>query len=101
MSFVVISTVKYPDALKSQVQTAGHAIVAMAKRQPGIVSITFSQARDTSQTLMHWEWNSEDHHNTFMNSEAWKTTMQQLAATFSAPGIEFSVATYDRLDLPS
>jgi hypothetical protein len=53
MSFVAVSKVKYPQALKKEVQGVGLAMVLIAEQQPGFISIAFHQSTTSSETMMY------------------------------------------------
>lgn len=97
MSFVATSKVKYPKALKADIQSFGMSMLPLAKSQPGFVSISFHQSTDGDETMMYWEWETKAHHEACMKSPDWLALMETSSGLFQSDGVEFSLATYDRL----
>ena len=97
MSFVAISKVKFPEALKEQVQAVGLKMIPVAKRQPGFISIAFHQATDAHETMMYWEWQKEANHMACMQSEDWAGIMADSGDLFQTEGVEFSIQTYEKI----
>jgi len=97
MTFVAISKVSFPDSLREQVQSAGRAMIPIARQQPGFIGVAFHQSLDASQTMMYWEWESQSDHHACMQSEEWTTIMQDFGAVFSQENVEFSIETFEKL----
>lgn len=97
MSFVAVSKVKYPEALKKEIQDVGLAMIPIAKRQPGFISIAFHQSNTSNETMMVWEWESGAAHEACMASTDWQAVMEKSAPLFETEGTLFSLETFDRL----
>ena len=97
MSFVAISKVKYPIALKEAIHAVGLNMIPIAKRQPGFISIAFHQAHDKNETMMYWQWQSEQDHKACMQSKDWQAIMDISASLFLSEEVEFSVETFEKL----
>lgn len=97
MSFVAVSKVKYPKVLKKEIQDVGHAMIPIAKSQPGFISIAFHQATEANETMMYWEWDSQAAHEACMASADWQAIMEKSRPLFEAEGTAFSLETFERL----
>lgn len=97
MSFVAVSKVKYPEALKKEIQDVGRAMIPTAKRQPGFISIAFHQSTASNETMMYWEWESQADHEACMACADWQAVMEKSKTLFEAEGVAFSLETFDRL----
>lgn len=97
MSFVAISKVSYPIELQEKVQSVGLAMVPIAKKQPGFVSVAFHQSVDKNETMMYWEWQSKADHEACMQSKDWSNIMERTGALFESKGVEYSLEAYDRI----
>ncbi len=97
MSFVVISKVKYPEMLKEEIHSFGIRMLPVAKAQPGFISISFHQSMDQNETMMYWEWNTPLDHEACMKSSDWNDLMVKSGELFQSEGVEFSMASYERL----
>ncbi len=98
MSFVAISRVTYPTALKEQIQAVGLKMLPVAKAQPGLIHIAFHQSCDKNETMMYWEWQSKSDHEACMQSKDWTDITNSSEALFKSEGVTFSLQTYERLD---
>ncbi|TQV84859.1 putative quinol monooxygenase [Aliikangiella coralliicola] len=97
MSFVAISKVKFPPALKEAIHAFGLEMVAEAKSQAGLISISFHQSHDENETMMYWEWESQEDHERCMQSEDWNVLMKKSGTLFQSSDVVFSIQTYNRL----
>ena len=97
MSFVAVSTVKYPTELKEAIHAVGMNMIPIAKRQTGFVSIAFHQSIDKNETMMYWQWESEQDHLACMQSDDWQAIMKLSKSLFQAEGVSFSIETFERL----
>ncbi len=97
MSYVAISTVKYPESMKQAIHEVGLSMIPLAKAQPGFVSIRFHQSTESNETMMYWEWTCKADHQACMASDDWRTIMAKSTPLFATPGVEFSLQTFDRL----
>jgi len=93
MSFVAISTVKYPLALKDKIHSFGLSMIPIAKKQSGFISISFHQSNSRCETMMYWEWEKEDNHEACMQSKDWEQLMSVSGVLFQTDGVEFEVET--------
>ena len=97
MSFVAVSKVNYPQAMREQIQAVGMQMLPVARSQPGFISIAFHQATDSNETMMYWEWESKEAHESCMQSPDWLEIMKNSAELFQTEGVGFSIETYERL----
>jgi len=97
MSFVAISKLKYPAELKEAIHAVGLNMIPIAKRQAGFVSIAFHQSTDKNETMMYWQWESEQDHQACMKSDDWQAIMNLSASLFQSEGVEFSIESYEKL----
>ena len=97
MSFIAITKVTYPEALEDQIRRAGFDIVAFAKKQTGLITIDFHRSTSLNETLMVWEWRDQLDHQRCMESEVWSLLLKKVGMVFNNEGVEFSIATYERL----
>lgn len=97
MSFVAISTVKYPADLKEAIHAVGLNMIPIAKRQPGFVSIAFHQSCDKNETMMYWQWESEEDHKACMQSKDWQAIMELSASLFQSERVSFSVEGFEKI----
>ena len=97
MSFVVISTVKFPIKLKNEVQAVGIEMIPVAEKQPGFVSVNIHESSDQMETMMYWVWKSKADHEAFRQSRDWAVVMEKSGSLFQTEGVRFSTRTYLRL----
>ncbi len=97
MSYVAISTVKFPTSLKEQITNIGLEMIPVAKKQSGFISVHFHMSTEKNETMMYWEWESKSDHEKCMASEDWGRMMSKSNALFQSEGVEFSIQTYERL----
>ncbi|MEQ8733682.1 MAG: antibiotic biosynthesis monooxygenase [Rhodospirillaceae bacterium] len=97
MSFVAISSVKYPQRLKDEIHSFGMSMIPLAKLQPGFISISFHQSTENDETMMYWEWGSQTDHEACMKSSDWSALMTKSRELFQSEGVDFSISTYNRL----
>ncbi len=97
MSFVAVSKVKYPAFLRQDIHNAGLTMLPVAKKQAGLISISFHQSCDEDETIMVWEWESQANHEACMASSDWAAIVEQTRSAFESQEIEFSISTYERL----
>lgn len=98
MSFVAISKIQYPADLKEAIYAVGKNMIPIAKRQPGFISIAFHQSVNKNETMMYWEWASEQDHLNCMKSDDWRAIMDLSTSLFHSEGVELSIESYERLD---
>ncbi|MFK8049760.1 MAG: antibiotic biosynthesis monooxygenase [Halioglobus sp.] len=97
MSFVAISTVGFPSALREEMHAVGLSMIPIAKTQPGFLSVAFHQSVDANETMMYWEWETGADHENCMRSDDWASLMSTHAELFQSEGVTFKILTYDRL----
>jgi quinol monooxygenase YgiN len=97
MSFVAISKVKYPAELKEAIHAVGINMIPIAKRQPGFVSIAFHQSTEKNETMMYWQWQSEQDHLACMQADDWQAIIELSKSLFQSEGVELSIESYERL----
>ena len=97
MSFMAISKVKYPKHMKEQLHSMGLKMLPLARKQPGLISVSFNQSVDSDETMMFWEWQSKSNHEACMCSDDWAQLMGESGEIFQAEGVEFSISTYESI----
>lgn len=97
MSFVAVSKVSFPAALKKEIQAIGLEMLPVARSQVGFISIAIHQSNEKNETMMYWEWESRSHHEACMKSEDWRAILVRHDSIFSQDGVQFSLETYERL----
>lgn len=97
MNFVAISKVTYSAHLRQEIQAVGLEMLPVARKQPGFISVAFHQSNEKDETMMYWEWESQLHHESCMQSKDWAAIMERHGATFSQEGVQFILETYERL----
>jgi len=60
--FIAISKVKYPKYLKERLYGIGLKMLPVARKKPGLISVSFNQFTDSDETIMIWEWETEASH---------------------------------------
>ncbi len=95
MSFVAISRVHFPPAQGKEVTDVGLRMLPIARRQPGLLSIAIHRSRESSSTMIYWEWESPADHEACLASDDWAELMEE--AKGALEGTEFSIETFDRL----
>jgi quinol monooxygenase YgiN len=97
MSFVAISKVKYPESKKHAIEEAGKAMMLIAKMQPGFIDVSFHQALNKSETMMIWQWQTQQHHEACLICSEMADLMQQYGPLFAEEDVSVSVEIYQRL----
>lgn len=95
MSFVAISKVSFLEKQVRAGQAIGLQMLPIAKKQKGIISISFHLAANGTQTMMYSEWQSEQDYQACFVSAEMTALMEQSGATFADS--EFTLETFTRL----
>jgi quinol monooxygenase YgiN len=97
MTFVAISKVQYPEALKQQIETVGLAMIPIAQLQPGCNDVSFHQTLNKNETMMIWHWQTQQHHEACLSCSEMAKLMQQYGPLFAEASVVVSVEIYQRL----
>ncbi len=94
--FYVVTRTHFSPAHRKDVLGLSHEAVAIAKKQPGFVSMRVHLASDDSHTLTYWVWRSERDHQACMASDDWAPWNPQWQALLES-GVDFDLATYESI----
>lgn len=97
MSFVAISKVQYPDDFKNEIEEVGKAMMPIAQMLPGFIDVAFHQTINKNETMMIWQWQTQQHHEACLNCSEMAELMQQYGPLFAEKGVTVSVEIYQRL----
>lgn len=97
MSYVAVSKVTFPDQLKERILAVGLAMIPIAQQHKGFKAISFHEARFKNETMLYWECESMEDHESCMRSAPWLALMKANAELFSEEGVAFSVDIYKKI----
>lgn len=97
MSFIVITKIKYSASVKDEVFSLAEESLPIAKSQAGLISVRFHSACDKDETMMYWEWETQEAHERCMASEDWQSLTPRWDKLFTSGEAEFSLETFELL----
>ena len=95
MSFVVITRVKYSASVEEEVMALANESLPIVKQQPGLSSVKFHKSHSGNETMMYWDWESKEAHESCMASSEWNELSPRWDKLFASGEAEFMLDTYE------